>query len=271
MCDAVKKAALPILIIIPHGGISVPEELAGYEKVTPFDLFMQSDACANDIFSFGKRVAGTLTTNISRLFVDLDRPYTALGGGSEGVIKRATLDGMPVFLDNHFPDEIAIANIIHRYYIPYHDAIAKIIETGAVSCILECHTMTPVGQKAAKDAGKPRPLALIETIVSTPSGAASTCPDEVAIPLQESLKKALMREECATEEKVVLSRDPSGGYILCRYGRDRIPMIRLSLSRALFINEQYFNFDFVRVDERRIAQLRELVWEVIRGWYARVF
>ena len=267
----VKKSSLPILIIIPHGGTRVPEELAGYENVTPFDLFMQSDACANDIFSFGKRVAGTLATDISRLFVDLDRPYTALGGGSEGVIKKTTLDGAPIFFENHFPDEIAIANIIHRYYIPYHDAIAKIIETDAISCILECHTMTPVGQKASKDAGMPRPLALIETIARTPSGSVFTCAEDLAVPLQESLKKALAREECATEEKVVISRTPSDGYILARYGRGGMPMIRLSLSRSLFINEQHFNFDFVRVDERRIAQLRELLWDVIHKWHARLF
>ncbi|TFH42908.1 MAG: hypothetical protein E4G96_02420, partial [Chrysiogenales bacterium] len=116
-----KKIRLPILVIIPHGGYTIPEELSGYEAVGTFDLFIQSDSCANEIFSFGDRVTGTVDTGISRLFVDLDRPYTALRPGQDGVIKRTALDGKSVFIEDQFPDEIAIANILQRYYLPFHE------------------------------------------------------------------------------------------------------------------------------------------------------
>ena len=32
---------LPFLIIIPHGGLDIPEELYGYENVSPLNIFFE--------------------------------------------------------------------------------------------------------------------------------------------------------------------------------------------------------------------------------------
>lgn len=266
-----KKGQHAILVIIPHGGRRVPDELAGYEDVTPFDLFMHSDTCANEIFSFSERIAGTIDTDISRLFIDLDRPYTALPANGDGVIKKTTLEGKPLFRDSHFPDEIAIANMLHRYYIPFHNTIKKILDSGSVKLILECHTMMAVGPKLSRDPGRPRPIILMETAAASQEGAVATCRSDSVEQLKEVLKKSLSREEDTVEEKVVIKSGPCPGYILGRYGTGAIPMIRLSLSRALFLNDRYFSYDYLRVDELRICYLRDLLWEAIEKWYVHNF
>jgi N-formylglutamate amidohydrolase len=266
-----KKNHLPILIIIPHGGAKVPEELSGYESVSKFDLFMQSDACANDLFSYGDLVAGTIDTDISRLFIDLDRPYTALPPAQDGVIKKSTLYGKPVFRESLFPDEIAISNVLRRYWVPFHDAVKKIIETGNVKLIVECHAMMAVGPKISRDPGKPRPIVRLENIIPRKEGTASTCDIEIVKSFMEHLKKPLAREENTIAEKFMISGDPSGGFILAQYGAGPVPMIRLSISRALFLNDTYFSYDYLRVDELRIRHLRNLMWDAIEKFFDRTF
>lgn len=266
-----QKSHLPILILIPHGGCQVPEELAGYEAVSRFDLFLQSDTCANELFSFGDRVAGTVDAAVSRLFTDLDRPLTALPPDQDGVIKKSTFLGKPVFRDGLFPDDIAIANVLRRYWSPFHDAVRKIIDTGGIRLILECHTIMAVGPKFSRDPGKPRPIARLEHMIPSDGGAAITCAPALALGLIDSLKKSLSGEEETIAEKITVSREPSGGFILSRYGGEAVPMIRLSLSRALFLNDRYFNIDFLKVDELRIRHLRELVWEAVERFFSRSF
>jgi formiminoglutamase len=100
---------LPVLVIIPHGGISIPEELMGYESLNSFNLFFESDAGAIDIFSLDDYLCGVIYSNISRLFVDMDREFTELYPNTEdGVIKTKTLTGANIFLEGCYPDEIAI-------------------------------------------------------------------------------------------------------------------------------------------------------------------
>jgi len=269
---SVKKTShLPILIIIPHGGCKVPEEFAGYEAVSKFDLLIQADTCANDLFSFGDRVAGTIDTDISRLFVDLDRQYKSLPPVQDGVIKKSTLHGKPVFRDSLFPDEIAISNVLQRYWFPFHEAIRKIRETGGLRLILDCHTMLAVGPAISRDPGKPRPIILLERIISSREQSISTCDPEIAASLMEHMKKSFSGVEGTIAEKFTTSGDPSPGYIHRHYGNGPIPMIRLSLSRSLFLNDTYFSYDYMRVDEIRIRQLRDLLWSAIEKFYLKNF
>jgi formiminoglutamase len=266
-----KTSHLPILIIIPHGGCKVPEELSGYESVNKFDLFMQSDTCANDLFSFGDRVAGTVNSDISRLFVDLDRPYTALPPAKDGVIKKSTLYGRPVFRENLFPDEIAISNLLRRYWFPFHDAVKKDIAAGNIRLILECHTMMAVGPKISRDPGKPRPIVRLDSIVPGKDGIASTCEIEIVRSFMEHMKKPFAHEEDTIAEKFTISDMPTGGFILSQYGIGPVPMIRLSISRSLFLNDTYFSYDYLKVDELRIRHLRDQIWEAVGKFFSRNF
>jgi N-formylglutamate deformylase len=262
-----KKSRLPILIIIPHGGQKVPDEVSGYETVSDFDLFMQSDSCANELFNFNDDVALTMHTDISRFFMDVDRPYMALPPHRDGVIKKTTLYGKPVFLDDLFPDEIAISNLLRRYYFPFHEAIDNIISAGRIEFILECHTMMPVGPNISPDPGKPRPIVMLENMVSKKEKIIKTCSNSVAAGLLECLEKSLFKEDATIAQKYAMGSEPAEGYIMKRLADVNIPILKLSVTRALFLNEEYFSTDYMRVDELRISHLKRLIWGAVEKFF----
>jgi N-formylglutamate amidohydrolase len=260
----------PILIIIPHGGRRVPEELEGCTAMSEFDLFYQSDCCANDLFSFNEKIAATVDTRISRFFVDMDRSYRDLPPGArDGIIKKTDLNGRDVFRKDVFPDHIALSNILKRYYYPFHEAIEKIIASGEIRLIVECHTMMPIGPAASPDAGRPRPLFLLENTIEEKDDTMPTCPLALLNSLEADLLKAFAGEDYTVAEKCAIASSPGQGLIMNRYGRGSIPFFRLSMSRALFINDVYFSYDYLKVDELRIADLKKKLWLALAKTYDR--
>jgi N-formylglutamate amidohydrolase len=266
------KPALPILVIIPHGGYAVPEELAGAGALTEFDLFFEADACANELFYFGDLVKAHMDTETSRLFVDVDRHHLMLPPRTDdGVIKRETPSGVPVYTDGAFPDEIAISNILRRYYYPFHRAVEKTLRAGGIRLILECHTMMAVGPRNSADPDKPRPLATVTNIASREGHRFKTCPDELAAGLLGSIGKHFAGEDATVSERFSLNRPRFEGHILETYGEGRIPMMRLSLSRGLFVTDRYFSYQRMSVSEPRIQDLRRRLWSGIERFYKKYF
>jgi formiminoglutamase len=266
------KPKLPILVIIPHGGTGVPDEFAGNEALTKFDLLFESDTCANALFSFEDRVAAKIDTDISRLFVDLDRePLMLPPRSTDGVIKKETLTGKPVFIENAFPDEIAIANVLRRYYYAFHATVEKIIKTGGIKLIVECHTMMAVGPLNAADPGKPRPLMTVTTVTRKDGAIRKTLPDELSRGLTDCMRKSFTGEDTPAAGRFAVNRPAFQGHILDRYGGAGVPMVRLSLSRALYLNDRYFFYEDLRIDELRIGDLREKLWSGIARFYRKYF
>ncbi|MBN1531517.1 MAG: N-formylglutamate amidohydrolase [Spirochaetes bacterium] len=264
------KKKYPILILIPHGGYLVPEELSGYETVDRFDLFMQADTCANDLFCFGDRVAATLDADASRLFVDLDRSYKDVSRSKpDGVVKATTLFGRNTFRDDVFPDETAIANILKRYYFPFFMAAERIIGTGEIDCVIECHTVMPMGPPAAHDTGAPRATVSVAHTFSREDGAIITCQEEKARLLLESILQGLGDEDQSIMPSGIGEAPPRSSLIR-KFGISGVPYVRLSITKSLFINDTHFNYDYLRVDELRIRDLRETLWQGILRWYRRI-
>ena len=255
---------LPIIIIVPHGGDKVPEELSGFEDVDKFDLFFESDTCANELFDFENHVIANINSNISRLFVDLDRPLYQMPQKSlDGVIKKVSLTGKKIYKEKIFPDEIAISNILKRYYIPFHKKIETLISSNDIKFIIECHTVMAVGPKNSSDYGKPRPLIIIENRKNDDKQSILTCPDEHAKSLLESLKKTFSDEDTTVAGRFSFNRPSFNGYILKKYGCSEIPMLRMSISKSLFLNDNYFSYEYLKVDDLRIEELRKKIWSSI--------
>lgn len=262
------RSKLPILIIIPHGGQLIPDELSGYEQIDRFGVFIDSDSCANQLFNF-EEAAVKIDTYISRLFVDTDRSPLALPSRSyDGVIKKESISGRAVFEGKAFPDNIAISNIIRRYHLPFHDAIGRSIKNDGIKFILECHTMMPVGQRNAPDAGRPRPLVSIGNIAEEKCNSALTCPKRLAEAFLERFNKPFSNENYTVTSKYLISKQ-SGGYIMEKYGTGKIPMLRLSISTSLFLTDKYFNYDYLTVDENRIDELKRKIWIAIEGFITK--
>ena len=171
--------------------------------------------------------------------------------------------GKPVFRNDHFPDDIAIANMIQRYWAPFHDTINKIINTGSLRLILECHTMMAVGPKMSRDPGKPRPLFMIEHLVREKEMSRETCSTGMAGGLMEQVEKSFAGEKNTITEKFVISDTPADGFIMKSYGNRGIPMLRVSLAQSLFLNDAHFSYDYLRVDDLRIQHIRKSMRESI--------
>ena len=263
---------IPAFIIIPHGGYLVPEEMADYSTLNDFDCFIEADTSANQIFNLPGETLGYIDSEISRLFIDLDRPpYSMPPVSHDGVIKKETSGGKEIFREDCFPDEIALASMLKRYYFPFHSTIEKIMKSGEPVFVLECHTMMPVAPERAPDAGAPRPLILIEDMVETRRGEERTCAPRLSEGFREELTKSFRDEDTTAAGMAVIGKPQKDRYILGKYGRGDIPMLRVSLSRSLFLNEKDFSFEFMSVNPLRIEDLRSRFLSAIRRFMQNYF
>jgi N-formylglutamate deformylase len=262
---------LPLLLIIPHSGLNIPEELSGYDAPTPLELFFESDGGAERIFSFGDNVSSVINTGISRLFVDTDRNYKSLYPlTGDGVIKKSTSMNRPVFKKNYYPDEIAIANILKRYYTPFHQSIKAAIEENNPRLILECHTHMPVGPANAPDKGMPRPLVITGYTGSYGAELFRTGTADMALELAAVMGKALEKEGDTVASSYSLDNKSNSGYILNTYGRGSTPMLYLSISRSLFLSDRYFDIKGIRMDMKRLDKLRNIIFTGIEKFFKKI-
>ena len=263
---------IPFLLIIPHGGLNLPEELCGHENVSPINIFFESDAGANSIFSIENSIHKTIHTDISKLFVDTDREYKQLSPITyDGVIKSRTSMNLEVFKDNSYPDEIAISNILNRYYMPFHDSIKTAIKNFSFKAIIECHTHSAVGPKNAPDSGQPRPLVMTGYTVETDSGIKHTASKEMATELASITAKNLSKEGDTVSDIYQISNLYSSGFILKNYILSGLPVLALSISRSLFLDEPFFDLETLKIEENRLQAISSLVKASLEKFYARLF
>ena len=123
--------------------------------------------------------------------------------------------------------------------------------------------MMPTGPQTSPDAGKARPLILVENSVADGDETRLTCPASFTETLAHHLKKNFSGEDATVAEKVSISERPATGIIIQKYGSGDIPLLRLSVSKALFINDTYFSFDYLRVDDLRIRDLKHRLWDAV--------
>ncbi|MCL1912186.1 MAG: N-formylglutamate amidohydrolase [Leptospirales bacterium] len=255
----------PILLIVPHGGCQVPEEFAEISAVDDFNLFIEADTCANEIFDLRQSVAAVVDSRISRLFVDTDRPHWVLPNeDTDGVIKTLSPNGNQVFADGCFPDDIAVSAIIKRYYDSFHETIRNILKTGEIKLIIDCHTVMAIGPRNAKDAGMPRPLVSIENRIIKNGNAVKTCADNISQACLKAFEDSFAKEKNGISNPYILKKEACDGYIMEEYGQSKTNMLRLNISKSLFLNEKYFSPDFMKVDQLRLAEINRKIEEALK-------
>lgn len=263
---------LPFLIIIPHGGLNIPEELFGYENVSPLNIFFESDAGAESVFSLKNSVLKTISTGISRIFVDVDREYKSVAPVTkDGVIKSRTSMNREVFKNDCYPDEIAISNILSRYYFPFHESIRNSLKEMKFSAIIECHTHMPVGPANSPDSGLPRPLVIVEYTVDTDSGVKQTAPVDMANELASSVARNLSKEGETVADIFRVSDHHGNGFLMKNCSLSGLPVLNLSISRSLFLNETYFNLERMIIDSARLERISSLVLQAFEKFFRKCF
>jgi hypothetical protein len=114
---------------------------------------------------------------------------------------------------------------------------------------------------------RPRPVASVENIIESDGSVMETCRRDLASGLlsviENSLRGRMMERQAIRHEG-----GPSRGYIMKKYGHGAVPLVRLNISRSLFLNEKYFSYEYLRVDEIRIRRLRAMIWKAIERFSA---
>jgi formiminoglutamase len=255
----------PLLISIPHGGDTVPPEVADMVSITERDIFYDGDALTREIYGFGKSVDAVIETPIARAIVDVnrasdDRPPE----NPDGVVKTVTTDGTPVYRDGMFPDDVLVEDLLQRYYFPYHERLGDLLANRSIRLALDCHSMLKRSPATSDRPGEPRPLICLSNRgddlgMPVRGRGAVTCPPEWIRALAESLG-----QEFAGVGRVAMNDPFAGGYISqFHYEREGLPWIQIEINRKLYLNEIYFDPERLRVDQRIIQELRERIFNAI--------
>lgn len=206
---------LPLMISVPHAGLSIPPEVEGFVSLSREDVVADGDEGAAVVYSFEGEVDAFVMTSVARAIVDVNRAED--DRRPDGVVKTHTCWNVPVYKKPP-PDEV-IEALIERYYRPYHKKLNEC--SGGVILGVDCHTMAAKGPPAAPDAGKERPKICLS------DGEGKTAPRAFVEALAERLGESF-------DTEVYLNEPFSGGYIT-RSRPGGIPWVQLEVSRAPFM------------------------------------
>lgn len=206
---------LPLLISVAHAGLRVPPEAQPYSILTPEQIREDGDGGADEIYSIGDEVAAFLTTDIARVFIDLNRARD--DRRADGVVKTHTCWNEPVY-SRPLPEDV-VESLLTRYYEPYHERLAELARTEARLGV-DCHTMAAKGPPIGPDPGVERPWICL-------SNADGTCPDDWMIVIARSFEEAY-------DHPVSINVPFKGGHITRKHAAE-MPWVQLELSRAPFM------------------------------------
>jgi len=205
---------LPLIVSVPHAGLTVPDEVKDYCALTPEQILADSDEGAAEIYDLKSEAAVYVTTSVARAILDMNRPED--DRGRDGIIKTHTCYDVPIYR-RPIPEDL-IETLLVRYHRPYHRRLSE--ATGSAKLGVDCHTMAAIGPPSATDAGRERPRICL-------SNAYGTCP-------QHWFEKFVECFERSFDFEVSVDFPFKGGHIARSHGRE-LPWVQIELSRAPFL------------------------------------
>jgi N-formylglutamate deformylase len=212
---------LPLLISVPHGGVTIPPEVNDICILEHEDIVADGDDGAREIYSIQDRVTAFVTAGVARAIVDVNRSPD--DRRDDGVVKRITIWNKPVY--RLPPDENVIRTLLSKYYEPYHQQLSTMSKKDVILGI-DCHTMVAEAPPIDAVPGKARP----DICLSNGDG---TCPEDMLLRLRSCLEKAFQRN--------IAINDPfRGGYIIRSHAAE-LPWVQLEMARR----------DFMTIEKKR--------------------
>lgn len=281
---------LPIIQSLPHGGLSVPAELASRLAIDATTIYNECDLWVNDLFDFahpdladlwpadiGPGTAGRVTMPIARVLVDANRPPNSLDN-PDGAIKTITSYGSPVYRQPLTSDEQR--DLLQRYWQPYHQTLEQTIRHTATSIhlFLDCHNMAQLGPAAYAHPGAARPLICLANFGDTdgeplPNGQAVTCPPTIMRRAAQIAQEffadlSLLQPAGALPPVVALNYPFPGGYILRHYHarlqamtERSLPAIMIEVNRGLFVGNQTTDTAIAPMNEAAVGAIRRRLYQ----------
>ena len=205
---------LPLIVSVPHAGLTVPQEVKRYCALTPEQILADSDEGAAEIYDLKSEAVAYVTTSVARAIVDMNRAED--DRSRDGVVKTHTCYDVPVYR-RPIGEEVVEARI-NSYYYPYHRQLSQY--AGNVKLGVDCHTMAAVGPPSASDAGCNRPGVCL-------SNASGTCPQDWFDGLIHCFEESF---DC----EISVNYPFKGGHIIGSHSSE-LPWIQIELSRAPFL------------------------------------
>lgn len=210
---------LPLLISVPHAGLTIPPEVGSFNLLTPDQIIADGDEGAREIYAIEDLVNEFVTTDIARAFVDMNRKENDLS--VDGVVKTHTCWDIPVYNSPLSPT--LIKQLLDLYYVPYHTQLTNSADK-EIMLAIDCHTMASSGPPVGPDPGSVRPMVCL-------SNADGTCPEEWFYLLADCLGESFGCE-------ISLNKPFRGGYIIKHHFKE-IPWLQLELSRDPSLSIEY--------------------------------
>lgn len=270
-------STLPIAILDPHGGLTIPSEVADRIALGNVQIFNEADAYADRLYNFRDQVLHWVSFPNARAIIDVNRPRenTAAVPPSDGVVKLQTSYGDPVYQPGQAPDEALERHLIETYWQPWHDQLAAIGRDERVKLVIEGHTMAAAAPSSYGDSALLRPRATVCNLgdllgnLSAEVGHLSA-PAALAQTLSSRLSQSLtsLPELAPTGPAAALNTPYRGGWNLWAHGGKQQPWLMIELNRGLYIGPQTGNSPIVPPKKDRINLLREIVWNAIEATLA---
>ena len=208
---------LPLLLSVPHAGLTVPPEAEPYCVLTERQVAEDGDEGAAEIFDLESAVAAFLSTDVARAIVDMNRSEG--DRRRDGVVKTHTCWNVPVWRES-LPGEF-VERLIDRYHRPYHRSLSELAAKPHLRLAIDCHTMAAKGPPVGPDTGRERPWICL-------GYGDGTCPRHWV----ETLKACF---EDMIDTQVTINDPFSGGYITHHHSRE-MPWLQVEVSRAPFLS-----------------------------------
>ena len=245
---------LPFLISIPHGGESIPAEIAEDVCITPKDQFDDSDSFTNIIYNVKDMVEEQVSSSIARAFIDNSRGRDQLPPEfPDGLVKSATCYGRPIYKEGRQPDQVTTHLLIGKYYANYHHQIEKALRNPDVVIALDCHSMAEIAPAVAPDRGNERPL------INLGDAEGTACKSDIT----ERLRHCFIEVFDFSEDTVTINEPFKGGFITRNYGNNPLPWIQIEMNRKLYLSPEYFNAESLKMKGNRLGELNAKFREVL--------
>lgn len=264
---------LPVAIVIPHSGLDTPPELIDRIALTEEQIFNEADVYTDLIYDFRERVAHWHTFPYARSIIDVNRPADnsmPMIREGDGIVKRVTSYGTPVFKAGKEPDTELEQHLIDKYWKPWHETMAAISADAQVKLVLDCHSMAAIGPTRYGDPEQVRPRITTSNLGDEQGNQQEgdhpiTATPELTRLIAKKFGDALadIPDLALTSKPYALNKPYSGGPIIWIHGGKNQPWLMIELSRATYIGEQTGDSPVSPPKTERIERIRENLWQAI--------
>lgn len=227
-----RQGRSPLIVSMPHVGSYVPIEIREHMSAAG-RMVAGTDWDLDILYRFlWSSDATIITSRLSRYVIDLSRDPTGKplhpGINHPGLVPTFDFDDVPLYHPGEEPGHDEIARRRDRYWRPYHDRLAHVVEETRLqhghAVLFDCHSIRSVVTRYM-------PGRIPDLNLGTADGA-SCSPD-----LRDRLAGAL---HAAGSYSVAVDGVFKGGFITRRYGspQDGVHAFQLEMSQAIYMQEQ---------------------------------